>query len=80
MLSDFATAGEREHVEGRMLQQFTFKHFSRTLILVLAILSEIDSFCHLNSREALVSVLGLLNGYSEEADDVYKVRYRKMLN
>jgi hypothetical protein len=63
-----------------MLQQFTFKHFSRTLILVLAILSEIDSFCHLNNREALVRVWGLLNGYSEEADDVYKERYQKMLN
>jgi hypothetical protein len=79
LLSEFAPAGEREHEEGRMLQQFTFKHFSRTLILVLAILSEVESFCHLNNKAALVHVWGLLNGYSEEADDVYKERYQDLL-
>jgi len=80
LLSEFAPAGERENVEGRMLQQFKFRHFSRTLILVLAILSEIDDYCHLNNRDDLVRVWGLLSGYSEEADDVYKERYQKMSN
>lgn len=79
LMSEFAPQGERENIEGRMLQQFKYRHFSRTFILVLAIMSEIDSFCHLNGGEALRRVWALLGGYSEEADDVYKQRYQEML-
>jgi hypothetical protein len=79
LISEFAPGNVRENVEGRMLQQFTFKHLSRTFILVLAVLSEIDSFCQLDNRNDLVRVWGILSGYSEEADDVYNERYRDML-
>lgn len=79
LISEFAPQGERENTEGRKLQQFKYKHFSRTLILVLAIMSEIDSFCHLNGGEALRRVWALIGGYSEEAVDVYNRRYQEML-
>jgi hypothetical protein len=79
LISEFAPEDARENVEGRMLQQFKFKHLSRTFILVLAVLSEVDSFCHLDNRGALVRVWKILSGYSEEADDVYKERYQDML-
>jgi hypothetical protein len=79
LISEFAPKEMRENVDGRMLEQFKFKHFSRTLILVLAILSEIDTFCRLDNKEDLVRVWGLLKGYAEEADDVYKERYQELL-
>jgi hypothetical protein len=79
LISEFAPEAARENVEGRMLQQFTFKHFSRTLILVLAVLSEMESFCHLDNRDDLTRVWRILNEYSEEADDVYQARYQGLL-
>jgi len=79
LIAEFAPDGMRTNVEGRMLEQFKFRHFSRALILVLAILSEIESFCDLGNREDLVRVWGLLSGYAEESDDVYKKRYQGLL-
>jgi hypothetical protein len=79
LLSEFAPEHEREIFEQRRLEQFRFLHFCRTLSVVLAIASEIDSFCRLNNREALARTWVLLSGYSEEAGDVYKERYQVML-
>jgi hypothetical protein len=79
LIAEFAPNDMRENVEGRAMEQFMFRHFSRTLILVLAILSEIDSFCHLDNSAELVRVWGLLNGYAEEANDVYMERYQGLL-
>jgi len=79
LLTDFAPEDERKIIEDQNLQRYTFRHFSRTLITVLAIASEIDNFCHLNNRETLARLWVLLGGYAEEADDVYKERYQAML-
>ena len=49
------------------------------MITVLAIASEIDSYCQLNNREVLVRLWVILGGYAEEAEDVYKQRYQAML-
>jgi hypothetical protein len=79
LLSEFAPENERREIEQRSLPRFTFRHFSRTLITVLAIASEIDTYCCLNNREVLVRLWVLLGGYAEEAEDVYKQRYQVML-
>jgi hypothetical protein len=80
LLSDFAPEEEREMFQGRKLEQFKFRHFSRTLSMVLGIASEIDNFCRLNNRATLSQLWVLLGGYSEEAMDLYSERYQKMLN
>lgn len=79
LIAEFAPESARESVQGAMLEQFKFTHFSRALILVLAVLSEINGFCHLGNRDDLARVWGLLSGYAAEADDVYKERYQKLL-
>jgi hypothetical protein len=79
LLSEFAPEGERKTVEDRQLPQYTFKHFSRTLVTVLAITSEIDNFCQLGNRGALVHLWVVLGGYTPEAEEVYKERYQAML-
>lgn len=79
VLSDFAPQDEAKDIKYRELERFTFRHFSRTLITVLAIASEIDNFCQLNNRETLARLWVLLGGYAEEADDVYKERYQARL-
>jgi hypothetical protein len=79
LFSEFAPDDVRAIVEGRKSQTFKFQHFSRTLILVLAILSEIANFCHVDNRDDLRRVWGILAGYSEEAGDVYKERYQDLL-
>jgi len=79
VLSDFAPEDEKTRIKSRILEQFIFRHFSRTLITALAITSEIDNFCQLNNRETLARLWVLLGGYAAEADDVYKERYQAML-
>jgi hypothetical protein len=79
VLSSLAPEEMREVIESRTIHQHTYRHFSRTLITVLAIASEIDTFCQLNNREALARLWGLLAGYVEEAKDVYQQRYQAML-
>jgi hypothetical protein len=79
LISEFAPDGMKANVDGVMFEQFKFKHFSRTLVLVLAILSEIDTFCDLGNRDALLRSWGILRGYAEEAGDVYDKRYGELL-
>src|SRR5258707_6151993 len=79
LISDFAPDDEQKTIAERNFERYKFRHFSRTLITVLAIASEIDNFCHLNNRETLSRLWVLLGGYVEEADDVYKLRYQAML-
>jgi hypothetical protein len=79
-LSDLAPDEEmRALIDSRFIDQYTYRHFPRTLITVLAIATEIDTFCQLNNREQVSRIWGLLSGYVEEAKDVYKKRYEAML-
>jgi hypothetical protein len=79
LISDFAPDDEQKTIAERNFEKYKFRHFSRTLITVLAIASEIDNFCQLKNRETLSRLWVLLGGYAEEADDVYKLRYQVML-
>ena len=78
LLSSLAPEEMREVIEKRTIRQYTARHFSRTLLTVLAIAGEIDTYCQLNNRETLARLWGLLSGYFEEAKDIYERRYQAM--
>jgi hypothetical protein len=80
LLADFAPEADPKTFVDRSLEQYIFRHFSRTLVTVLAIASEIDTFAQLGNREALVRLWVLLGGYAGEAEDVYKQRYQSILS
>jgi hypothetical protein len=79
LISEFAPADERKILAERNFERYKFSHFSRSLITVLAIASEIDNFCQLKNSEKLSHLWVLLGGYAEEANDVYMLRYQAML-
>ena len=79
LISDLAPEDERRMIAEQNFETYKFRHFSRSLITVLAIASEIDSFCQLKNRETLTRLWVLLGGHAGEADDVYKLRYQSML-
>jgi hypothetical protein len=79
LLTDLAQEDQREHIE-RNFQGYVFRQFSRTLITVLGITSEIENYCSLGNRQALVNMWVLLGGYAAEAMDVYRERYQEMLS
>ena len=78
LISDFAPEDERKMIAERNFETYKFRHFSRTLTTVLAIVSELDNCCQLRNRETLSRLWVMLGGYAEEADDVYKMRYQAM--
>jgi hypothetical protein len=80
LLSEFAPEKEREILVDKFFEQFTFRHFSRNLTTVLAIASEIENFCQLGNRDALVRMWVTLGAHAEEAKDVYAQRYQAMLS
>jgi hypothetical protein len=79
VMADLAPEEIRGQFDPRAIDGYIHRHFTRTLITVLAIASEIDTFCQLNNREQISRIWGLLNGYVPEAKDVYKKRYEAML-
>jgi hypothetical protein len=79
LISELAPEFEREEVSNSNFEKFKFRHFVRTLVTVLGITSEVDTFLQLHNREALSRLWVLLGGYSEEADNIYKLRYQDML-
>lgn len=80
LLPEFASEEERKILIGRNLEQYKSRHFSRNLATVLAIASEIENFCQLGNREALVRMWVTLGANAEEAKDVYTFRYQAMLS
>ena len=66
-------------IEDRTIHQFTYIHFTRTMIVVLAIATEIDAYRKFPNREAVVRLWTLMSGFVEEAKDVYEQRYEALL-
>lgn len=80
LISELALEDQREQILSRNFEKYKFRNFVRTLVTVLGIASEIDTFCQLDNREALSRVWVTLSGYAEEADNIYKLRYQAMLS
>ncbi len=79
LIPDFAPNDEQKGLAEQNFEKYKFRHFSRSLITVLAIASEIDTFCQLRNKDTLSHLWVLLGGYAGEADDIYKLRYQSML-
>jgi hypothetical protein len=79
MIASLAPDHIRKLIEDRTILQYTYLHFTRNLIIVLAIATEIDDHLGLNNREAASLTWGLLSGFVGEAKDVYEQRYRAKL-
>lgn len=79
LISDLAPDDMRKVIEARNLRQCIFQHFTRTLPTVLAIATEIGTFCRLDNHDAITKLWIMLSGYVEEAKDVYELRYQVML-
>jgi hypothetical protein len=79
LLPEFAPEDERKTLIDRNLEQYKFRHFSRNLTTVLAIASEIENFCQLGNRDAVVQMWFTLGEHVEEARDVCAQRYQGLL-
>jgi hypothetical protein len=79
VLTSVAPEHMQRLIEERTIKQYTYVHFTRTMIVVLAIATEIDAYRNFANREAIERLWGLLSGFVAEAKDVYQQRYEAML-
>ena len=77
LITDFAP-GEHKHLVEGFLSQYTFRHFTRSLIVVLAVLHEINDSFKLDYDETLARTWILLGGHCDEAKEVYDLRYKHL--
>jgi hypothetical protein len=82
---DLLNEKDREHVNDRMIHQYHYEHFSRTVILSLAIATEIDHYFDLNNKPQLSGIwMSLIKGteipgVESETKEMYDMRYRNFL-
>jgi len=79
LLADIAPEHIRKQIEDRNIHQYKFRQFCRTVVSLLGIISEIETYCSLNNREQLSKVWATLAGYNADAKDVYEMRYQALL-
>jgi len=83
---DLLDEKERERVDNQLIHQYHYEQFSRTVILLLAIATEIDSYFGLNNKTQLLDIWLMfvkqceIPGVDSEAKAMYDVRYKKMLD
>jgi hypothetical protein len=82
---DLLDEKDREKVNERLIYQYHYEHFSRTVILLLAIATEIDNYFILNNKVQLSNTWMTfikqteLPGVESEAKELYDLRYRAFL-
>jgi hypothetical protein len=79
IMAELAGGQDQEIVNDRMIPQYRFHQFSRTALVTLAVVTEIDSFCHLGNHDAISYLLTLYVEHVPEGKEMYKVRYEAML-
>jgi hypothetical protein len=79
VIADIAPDHIRRLIEDRTIFQYTYLHFTRMLIIVLAIGSEIDGHFGFANRQAASLTWVLLSEFVGEAKDVYQRRYKAKL-
>lgn len=76
---------DQRHVDDQLIHQYRYQHFSRTVILLLAIATEIDNYFLLNNKSQLLNIWMMLIKQTEipsvdsEAKEMYDLRYKNML-
>jgi len=82
---DILDEKDRERVNDRLIHQYHYEHFSRTVILVLAIATEIDNYFVLNNKPQLSGIWITfikqteIPGVESEAKEMYDLRYKNFL-
>jgi hypothetical protein len=79
LLKDIAPEHIKRQLENRNIHQYKFRHFCRTVVALLGIVSEIELFGRFGNHEQLAKVWTLLAGYNADAKDVYETKYRQLL-
>jgi hypothetical protein len=79
LLADLADEQMKHAIESRAALQYHARHLSRTLMIVLAIATEIDAQFALNNHAAASYIWRILIEHSPEAKDMYAERYKSML-
>lgn len=79
LLTDLGSEEDRRLAETRAILQYHFRHFSRLIMTVLAIATELDAQFRLQNHMAIAYVWGILAKYVPEAKDMYDERYAAML-
>ena len=80
VLSDTAPEHLKRRVENRSIHQYKFLHFSRTVITLLGIVSEIEMHCKLDNKQQAIKICERMAEYSADAKDVYEARYKAGLS
>jgi hypothetical protein len=79
LLADIAPEEIRKQIENRAIHQYKFRHYCRTVLVLLGITSEVELYCEMNNQEQLAKVWTTLAGYNPDTEDVYKMRYQTLL-
>jgi hypothetical protein len=67
---------EVEKVNDRPMKTFHFQQVTRTALSLLAIATEIDTYCHFGNQETINFIWAVFNGYAAEAKEMWDIRYR----
>lgn len=82
---DLLDEKDRERVNDRLIHQYHYEHFSRTVISVLAIATEIDNYFALKNKPQLCGIWTAfikqteIPGVESEAKEMYDLRYKSFL-
>lgn len=78
LLADLVGGQDQELVEGRAMPQYRYLHITRTVIVTLAIASEMDAYFRLRNEEKLKYIWNILTEHSEEAKEMWQHRYEHL--
>ncbi len=76
LLVDIAPDHYRRAVEERSIHQYKFRHFCRTVLTLLGIISEIELHSKLGNAEQASKIWKRLTERSPDAREIYEARYR----
>jgi hypothetical protein len=80
LLADLSEEHIKHAIESRALLQYHARHFSRTIMTVLAIATEIDAQYTLRNHATAAYIWRILIDHSPEAKEMYRERYETMLS
>lgn len=80
LLVDMAPEQMRDNIENRTIHQYKFRHFCRTVIALMGIISEIEAYCKLGNAEQALKVWTRLADKNPDAKDVFLARYNTLLS
>jgi hypothetical protein len=65
----------QQQVDNRTIHQYRYQQISRSVIITLAIATEINKYCNLGNEEKANFLWTVLAEYSAEAKEMYEARY-----